>query len=234
MEPEYGWDKLIRSIHNSDYVIAITMAVYEHFKLHNMENARWLWNAVVSKYNIPLTQTKKNVLFHCAANLSHNKGTTDAVRCFVKSGLYKKGIKLVLGGNILKEYKKELYEKYITDEAKEYIMFIGYIKDIRKILVSSNAFLMFSKNEGLGRVTIEAMACECPVIGIRSGGTEELLKDGNGILCDNEEGCIAAMNDVFVSDYSDMIKRAKQFAINNFSIEEYGKNIMSIYNQILC
>ena len=234
MQPEYGWNELIRRVHKSDAAIAITKAVYYHFKLQEMNHSICLWDAIVSKYNIPSSQYKQNVLFHCAANLSPNKGTTNVVKCFVKSGLYRNGVNLLLGGNISAEYKSELYNNYITDDTKDSIKFIGYVSDIRNVLLTSKAFLMFSKNEGLGRVTIEAMACECPVIGIRSGGTEELLKDGNGILCDNEEECIAAMNDVFVSDYSDMIKRAKQFAINNFSIEEYGKNIMSIYNQILC
>ena len=234
MQPEYGRKKLIRRIHESDAAIAITKAVYNHFKLQEMTRSFCLWDAVVSKYNIPSSQQKQNVFVHCAANLSPNKGTTDAVKCFVKSGLYKNGVSLLLGGNLSDEYKSELYNKYITDDVKDSIKFIGYISDIRKVLVTSRAFLMFSKNEGLGRVTIEAMACGCPVIGIKSGGTEELLSNGNGILCNNENECISAMFDVLEKDYSDMINKARNFAINNFSIEEYGKNISSIYNKILC
>ena len=232
LQPEYGWNELIRRVHESDAAIAITRVVYNHFKLQEMSRSHCLWDAVVSKYNIPASQQKHNMFFHCAARLSPNKGTTNVIKCFVKSGLYRNGVNLVLGGNISAKYKRELYS-YIPDDAKDSIKFIGYVPDIRKILVTARAFLMFSKSEGLGRVTVEAMVCGCPVIGINSGGTAEILSNDKGILCNNEKECISAMFDVLEKDYSEMITRAKQFAINNFNIEEYGIQISDIYKKLL-
>ena len=46
-----------------------------------------------------------------------------------------------------------------------------------------DAALSCSELEGLPRVVVEAMKCGCPVVGARSGGTEELITDGwNGYL----------------------------------------------------
>ncbi len=56
------------------------------------------------------------------------------------------------------------------------------------------AFLMCSENEGLGRVSIEAMFYGCLVIGRNSGGTKDFVFDGKtGLLFNDMDGCVSAM-----------------------------------------
>ena len=54
--------------------------------------------------------------------------------------------------------------------------------------LKSDIFIMNSKAEGFGRVTVEAMLAGCLVLGRRTGGTLEIIDNAkNGILYDTEE-----------------------------------------------
>jgi len=54
----------------------------------------------------------------------------------------------------------------------------AFRKDIAVFYKAIDAFVMASKAESIGMVTIEAMACGTPVIGSNAGGTPELLHSG--------------------------------------------------------
>lgn len=51
-------------------------------------------------------------------------------------------------------------------------------KDIHVFYKAVDAFVMASKAESIGMVTMESMACGTPVIGSNAGGTPELLQSG--------------------------------------------------------
>ena len=96
------------------------------------------------------------------------------------------------------------------------------------------AFLMCSENEGLGRVSIEAMFYGCLVIGRNSGGTKEFVLDNRtGYLFNTIEECASIMQKAVMSDNKQIILDAQNFACNNFSIEDYGAKIMKVYNNII-
>ena len=100
----------------------------------------------------------------------------------------------------------------------------------------ASAFLMCSKNEALGRVTIEAMFAGCPVLGRNSGGTKELIRHGtNGYLYNDIDEGVRYLN--LLIDQSDMtrllVNEGRNFAINNFSEEVYGKKIIDIYKSLI-
>jgi len=77
-------------------------------------------------------------------------------------------------------------EKYLEDLhtlTKRYgltskVIFLGYRPDIQLFYSAIDLFILGSFGETYGMVTLEAMASRVPVIGTRSGGTTELL--GNG------------------------------------------------------
>lgn len=56
------------------------------------------------------------------------------------------------------------------------------VGDIRPLLARADALVMASRNEGYGRVTVEALQAGVPVIGYRAGATTEILEDGGGVL----------------------------------------------------
>jgi glycosyltransferase involved in cell wall biosynthesis len=61
-----------------------------------------------------------------------------------------------------------------------------------------DAFVLSSHTEGFSIACLEAMACGIPVIATRSGGPEEILEGGAGILVrtDDAEAIAQAIDDV--------------------------------------
>jgi len=79
-------------------------------------------------------------------------------------------------------------EKYLMNLVKQLnlenkVYFIGFRKDIENILASIDIFVLSSYAEPFGRSLLEAMACGKPVIATNTGGTYEIVSDGEtGIL----------------------------------------------------
>jgi glycosyltransferase involved in cell wall biosynthesis len=133
-----------------------------------------------------------------------------------------------------KEYEKEL--RAIADGygCAEYVDFIHAQKDVKPFFSQAMAFINSSVNEGMGRTTAEAMFYGCPVIAYASGGTMDLVRDGEtGYLFNTVEECAELMRKVCTTDQEDIILRAQEFAKQNLSIENYAPKIMEVYNLVL-
>ena len=65
---------------------------------------------------------------------------------------------------------------------EQHVTFLGLRGDVSRILNNLDAFVLTSRTEGFSIACIEAMACGVPVVATRSGGPEEILEDGAGIL----------------------------------------------------
>jgi glycosyltransferase involved in cell wall biosynthesis len=82
------------------------------------------------------------------------------------------------------------------------VSFLGLRADVGRILHNLDAFVLSSRTEGFSIACIEAMACGVPVIATRSGGPEEILDDGAGILVprDDPEAIAQAVDDITSSE----------------------------------
>ena len=93
---------------------------------------------------------------------------------------------------------------------------------------------MSSRNEALGRVTVESMFYGCPVIGKNAGGTLELIKDNEtGFLFANAQECAEKMLYVVHHDVTTIIRNAQHFVLSNFTEECYKHKMLKIYQSIL-
>lgn len=73
-----------------------------------------------------------------------------------------------------------LHEK---NKDKNLVKFLGSQNNPLKFLSRAELYIVASRNEAFGRATVEAMAAGLPVIGKRSGGTPEVVLDGEtGLL----------------------------------------------------
>lgn len=78
-----------------------------------------------------------------------------------------------------------------------HIHFLGFRSDIKDLLAASDVFLFTTKQEGLPRSMMEAMASGLPCIASRVRGNTDLLENTNGgYLCDVDD----------VSDYADKLE----------------------------
>lgn len=237
-KPFWGWKSVKRIIMRSDYVIAITQAIYNHWNVATLNTkSSVMWNAVrKAKTILPVIHNKDKYVLFCASRATENKGVFDAVEIFCKSGLPQLGYSLRIVGRTENATRERILRIAKTFTSANQICFLGYVKEIDILMNKASAFLMCSKNEALGRVTIEAMFAGCPVLGRNSGGTKELIKHGvNGYLYnDINEGAKLLKDIVGYSETTTrLIEEGRSFAINNFSEEVYGNKIIAIYNQLV-
>jgi glycosyltransferase involved in cell wall biosynthesis len=76
-----------------------------------------------------------------------------------------------------------LMERIKEDTFKSSVHILPFRKDVETFYAAIDVFVMASKAETFGMVTIESMASGTPVIGSNAGGTPELLDNGKrGIL----------------------------------------------------
>lgn len=63
------------------------------------------------------------------------------------------------------------------------VSFLGFREDVRNILRSIDVYVSSSSAEGFSLTTVQAMACERPVVATRCGGPEDIVRHGEtGIL----------------------------------------------------
>lgn len=232
--PLRGWRVYKKDLEKADAVIGITKTVLYHFIPLNTPQGFIISDAVRSKNDATLIKEKEKYFLFCSAFLTKNKGVDFAVKAFMKSGLSAEGYILKIIGKGEDKFAMGL-KKYVNDSGfSQSIEFIGMTDNVKPYMERATAFLMCSANEGLGRVSIEAMFYGCLVIGRNSGGTKDFIFDNEtGYLFDDIEGCVKAMKKVTEQDNGRIIAKAQQYACENFSRENYGKKIMNIYNSIL-
>lgn len=232
--PLKGWKNYRDTLIHTDAVIGITNTVLAHYLPLDSANAHSVFDAVRSKNDTCFIMPKEKYFLFCAGLLSHQKGCDFAIKAFAQSGLASKGYRLRIIGKSHPAYAKKLNTLVTACDVANAVDFLGRSENVKEHMAKATAFLMCSENEGLGRVSVEAMFYGCLVIGRNSGGTKDFVIDGQtGLLFDDMDGCITAMQKAVSEDNQEIILNAQQFAQENFSIENYGEKILDVYNKVL-
>lgn len=228
-----GLDRLRSLINLADARIAISTAIKEHWQMPD-KNTYVINDAVRSCKDICYEPRKKRYLLFSSYFLTEAKGTRRAILAFAQSGMAEQGYSLRLMGNCEEQYKQSLIGTAKECNLLPCIEFVPCQADIKPWFSHATAYIMASENEGLGRVTAEAMFYGCPVIAHATGGTLDLVKDGEtGYLFNTIEECAQLIRKVCLENQEPMIMRAQEFAVNNLSEEVYGPKIIEVYNQVL-
>ena len=231
--PFTGWNRLLAMVHGSDAVIAITNAVAAHFGISGKPGCHIVYNAVRKSADICHAAEKSATILFCG-HVTPNKGAEEALDIF--TGFHKEhpGYKLYYLGSVNGDYKDYLERKAGRHGVADAVEFLGYMNDVKAYMEKASALLMCSRNEALGRVTVEAMFYGCPVLGYSSGGTKELISDGvNGFLFTSADEAIAKLRMAVSSDNKRIIDNAHEFVRQNFTEEVYREKILSIYKSLL-
>jgi len=109
------------------------------------------------------------------------------------------------------------------------------LKETKNLMKKCYCLVLPSLSEGLGRVLMEAMALEKPVIASNVGGIPELIKDDeNGFLFEKGDSKeLARKFKILLEDRNlakKMGKKGKDIIKNKFSNEKYVKNYISMIN----
>ena len=103
--------------------------------------------------------------------------------------------------------------------------FLGFRKDVYRILKASDIFIFPSYREGLSVALTEAMACGLPVVASRIRGNIDLIDENlGGLLCNPSDVKTMAMHiDTLATNYE---IRHRMGLYNYEKSKKYDKNII--------
>ena len=137
-------------------------------------------------------------------------------------------------GRCDENYKSQLYKLAQEYNAVPFIQINEFTENLKDIYTTATAYIMSSKYEAMGRVTIEAMFYGCPVIARNSGGTTDFVKHNKtGYLFETLEECVSLIQEVVNKDNYSIIKNALEFVKDNYSEDVYGSKIMNVYKPLI-
>lgn len=206
----------------------------ETFRLYNGLNIRRFKRDIMQGDQLDKT-------FIVAAMITPEKGQWDviqAVELLVKRGHV--GVKVIIVGGGAENYVWAL-KKYIQREGLERnICILPFQDDLSGLRSQASYAITSSKNEALGRVTIEAMLAGNIVIGARSGGTTEIIGEneergflyelGNSIsLADTMERAINCDE----RRKSLLLQSAQSYAEDTFDSRKHCVELQNIYDETI-
>lgn len=169
----------------------------------------------------------------CVGRSSEAKGHDVAASAVAK--LRAKGIQVALtvAGDI-----PEAFEKKLKEILPDGLCLPGFVADPTELYRTHDILAMASKKEAFGRVTVEAMANGCVVVGSASGATPELVgHKATGILFRPEndealaEGILGLRDDQAL--YQTLRTAAHKDAFARFTRERYADEVADLYRKTL-
>jgi glycosyltransferase involved in cell wall biosynthesis len=97
--------------------------------------------------------------------------------------LIRRGVKifLVLLGE--GELRRDLEELSLRLDISEHVRYLGWRPDVAPVMAAFDIFCLPSRNEGMGKVLVEAMAMGKPIVASNIGGIPDIVRSSeNGIL----------------------------------------------------
>lgn len=163
-----------------------------------------------------------------------SKGQLEAVEALYLVRRGGRAVRLVIAGDGRDQALRRRIAELGMDDAVE---MTGFVKDPFPLFQRAHALLMCSRNEAMGRVTVEGMACGLPVIGHASGGTQELVDDGvNGLLYPGGAAALAGCMEKLAGDPAlarALGEEAARGAAARFSVERYAGEVLDVYRAVL-
>jgi glycosyltransferase involved in cell wall biosynthesis len=117
------------------------------------------------------------------------KGQSKVMEAFAQLKLLFPALKLLIVGEIKdRKYFLGLEKRKHELSLNEDVIFTGRMENVLDIIQSMDILIVASRSESFGRVIIEAMSVDTPVVAVRSGGIPEIIEDGtNGFLAPSDE-----------------------------------------------
>jgi len=214
--------------------------------------ARTIMNGVDLKDfepSIPVCEIRKEFDIPLAAKvigmssrLSKDKGHLTLLKAVAKlKNRYPDIWIFIVGSNVFDEdsdvpgfLKRKAHELGISERT----VFTGFRSDIYRLYAGMDIFILGTDAEPCGRVIFEAMAMKKPVIGTNSGGTPEIVVDGEtGFLfnyCNAEE--LSSKIDYLLINpelSKKMGNAGRKRVADNFTIDKNVKTIQKEYFKLL-
>lgn len=169
--------------------------------------------------------------------LQPQKGQEEAVGAMAELRRMHVPAELLLLGDADPEFREYINRKVSEFDLTERVHVRGFSEEPIELMNSADVLLMCSRREAFGRVTVEAMKLGKPVVGARSGGTPEVVKDGEtGYLYTpgNPRELAARIRDLYEdpSAREAMGAEGRRRADERFTLERYGAQVEEILRRV--
>lgn len=146
----------------------------------------------------------------------------------------------LVGGAENAAYAESLRRQAVELGIDSRLRFAGAVSqhELASHFAAARVLVLPSLSEGMGRVVVEAMLLDIPVIGSRVGGIPDMITDGvNGFLVEpgNEAELTAALHRVYAEedDVKAMGERAREFAEDFFSPQKHIEDYRQLFELAL-
>ena len=182
--------------------------------------------------------TGQSVVFASVGRLTPIKGFDLLITAFadVVRQLASQDIWLVIVGD--GEERMVLEALVETTGLAGRVVFTGELQDVTPVLSAADCFVLASRNEGMGRAFVEAMASGLPAIGPATGGVDRVIQDGvTGILFPKEDTAALAAAMVRMATDESFRQQAGQKAMRAmdplFSESYMVERLCQLYREVL-
>ncbi|WP_026839472.1 glycosyltransferase family 4 protein [Gillisia sp. JM1] len=228
-----------KTFNKSDIIISVSSFLKEYYsRKNNINNIKVLYNGVSSCNDLlKLDELRKlktekideALVFGIVGLLHPKKGQEEAIKSFAMVNKnYPKTRLIIVGEGDQNRLRKLVEELKLTDRVE----FWGHVSDPFNAFLAMDVCLMCSRMEGMGRVTIEAMATAIPVIGYREGGTVELIEENiTGLFYEIDHNQLAEKMIYLIKNREQRIKmgmKARKIFEKKYTSEIYAQNFMNI------
>lgn len=203
--------------------------------------------AVIENYcMIPASVTSRNhekqkdiqILF--LGEIGLRKGAFDIPAVISKVNGKENRLRLIMAGDGAAEDVKKVKKLFEDYGLTEKVIFPGWVRGEQKanLLSASDILFLPSYNEGMPMTVLEAMAYGKAIITTNVGGIPKLIEENvSGFLC--APGDISGMAERFSEllknpeKITELGKRARERAINVYSIEKHVEKLLALYETVL-
>lgn len=176
-----------------------------------------------------------------SGTITKSKGQEDAVRAVIELVKHRdRRVELVVVGYAQAEFLAYLQELINTEGVSDCVHIVPFQENVFPVVRAADVVLVCSKKEAFGRVTLEAMLMGKPIVATNTGGTPEMIRDGEtGLLY--SPGNVQQLADCIERLLDDPVERARlgrnagQYAGKKFTREKFGgeyhKILVDLKNQ---
>ncbi len=247
MEEDFHYElyrkrKMKYLLNKADAIILISKAIYKKYcRLYSKERMKVIYDLIsFEDYN----QSKEEFYESPELNLLlsgaiiEGKGQLEAVKAV--NYLRQQGIcniRLFLAGRGRDEEVARIKKFMKEHQLSGVVTFCGFKNSLKEIRKKADLALVCSKSEGLGRVTIESMLSDLPVIGSNTAATKELISHGiTGYLYKSGDYIDLADKIKYAMEHKEEVKHlkktAKEYAMRTFTTKASVEEVHKLYEDV--
>lgn len=170
------------------------------------------------------------IVFGNVARLVPNKDQANLIRAFslIKPYCPKAVLILIGSGPLEAELKQQVENLKLTER----VIFTGFLNNGFKYMKAFDYFVLSSKQEAFGRVLLEAMLAQTPIIAAKSHGIPEVVGDVGVLVKPQDARALAeSMKQAYLlssSERGEWAKKAYDYLIENFSISAFNRQFWEL------